>query len=481
MQAEAATAPKRDYKELCKALAPLINASPVDYKFAVETRCREYGKTFEQMDADIQSLVSASPLEIARRQQNKEEDYVIDVPDWPAPPAKEAFAGLVGGFCNLWDPHTEASLVALAVQFLVAYGHSIGNGAFFPVGADDHHTNEMLALVGPTSFARKGSSFNCVTYTFRKVLLDLGISIIDTTGLSSGEGLIHAVRDTSTSEDKKGNPVVIKGVTDKRLLVFEPEFASVLRRMKREGNTVSELIRQAWDDGNLGTMTRNNPLHATNAHISLVAHVTPSDLQLYLDYNNTMNGFANRFMFVATRREKSLSNPGRPSEVAIRAFVEKLAAAIEFGAKAGEMKRSPEAEAEWDIIYTKLNTPRTGRQHNAIAARAAAHVLRLSMIYALLEKSTVIEVCHQASALSMWEFSERTSRFVFGDSLGDKVAEKILELLREAPKGLTTREIFDKVAHSQRKQVPDALRLLIENEQILKEDLKPCGQRWFIK
>ena len=40
------------------------------------------------------------------------------------------------------------------------------------------------------------------------------------TGLSSGEGLIHSVRDPAGQDP---------GATDRRLLVIEPEFVSVLK------------------------------------------------------------------------------------------------------------------------------------------------------------------------------------------------------------------------------------------------------------
>ena len=62
------------------------------------------------------------------------------------------------------------------------------------------------------------------------------------------------------------------------------EFASVLRRMGRDGNTLSKTIRQGWDPGTLGTMTRNAALRATNVHISIITHVTPADLTDFLDY-----------------------------------------------------------------------------------------------------------------------------------------------------------------------------------------------------
>ncbi len=48
--------------------------------------------------------------------------------------------------------------------------------------------------------------------------------------------------------------------------------------MAREGNTLSAIIRQAWDTGNLQVKTRNNPNRATGAHISIIGHITKDEL-----------------------------------------------------------------------------------------------------------------------------------------------------------------------------------------------------------
>lgn len=61
-------------------------------------------------------------------------------------------------------------------------------------------------------------------------------------GLSSGEGLIWGVRDPIEKQEcirKKGKPVRYESVVadpgepDKRLLVYEPEFANVLKQTER--------------------------------------------------------------------------------------------------------------------------------------------------------------------------------------------------------------------------------------------------------
>jgi hypothetical protein len=61
----------------------------------------------------------------------------------------------------------------------------------------------------------------------------------------NGEGLIWSVRDPDT--DRRGREQA--GETDKRLLVFEAEFASVLKMVARDGNTLSPVVRCAAAPG----------------------------------------------------------------------------------------------------------------------------------------------------------------------------------------------------------------------------------------
>ena len=67
--------------------------------------------------------------------------------------------------------------------------------------------------------------------------------------LSSGEGIIYAIRDERREYvvDKQKNSgkfiVTDPGIEDKRLHVIVEEFAGALSCSKRDGNTLSSIIR----------------------------------------------------------------------------------------------------------------------------------------------------------------------------------------------------------------------------------------------
>jgi hypothetical protein len=83
-----------------------------------------------------------------------------------------------------------------------------------------------------------------------------------------------------------------EAASDKRRLVVEPEFAQVLKVLAREGNTLSAIVRQAWDGEPLQTIVRNDPLRATAAPIGVAGHITRSELPRYLTTTMLANGCA---------------------------------------------------------------------------------------------------------------------------------------------------------------------------------------------
>src|SRR5262249_11274104 len=141
-------------------------------------------------------------------------------------------------------------------------------------------------------------------------------------GLSSGEGLIERVRDRQTKFeiDKKTKQrvevEVDPGISDKRLLVIEEEFARPLRVMARPENILSSILRLAWDGRDLAVMTRKSPLYATAPHISIIGHITRYELRRELDDVSMANGFGNRLQFYCVQRKKHLPFGGNVDEEA---------------------------------------------------------------------------------------------------------------------------------------------------------------------
>ena len=368
---------------------------------------------------------------------------------WPAPPGEVAYSGLAGEIVRKIAPQTEADPAAILVQLLVMFGNAINRKAHWKVESDYHYGNLFCCLVGETGKGRKGTSKGRALQAFGELpASDDWAKMRITSGLSSGEGLIYAVRDPAYElhhVKQKGrvtdtqNVLKDPGVRDKRLLVVEPEFGRVLRVMEREGNTLSARLRESWDTGNLSNMTKGG-MRATGAHISIIGHVTRCELSKLLSDVDAANGLANRFLWVAVRRSKLLPLGGDPVDLSGRARL--VADAVGHGQKADEVPFDAEARSLWcDDLYARLTKGGPGLL-GAITNRAEAQVRRLALLYALLDFKEAVGLTHLLAAVALWEFSERSARWAFGESTGDRLADEVLDgLLASGERGLSATEI----------------------------------------
>jgi hypothetical protein len=388
--------------------------------------------------------------------------------EWPEPLAPEACIGPLADYVRAVEPMTESDPAAVLLQSLIMFGNIIGRTAFLPVEADCHFTNEFLVLVGETNGGRKGTSKGVARAAF--ALADQTWLTRWTSGLSSGEGLIWFVRDPIEKQERveeKGRPVryetVIadKGVEDKRAMVIEPEFVGVLKQTERQGNTLSAIVRQAWETGYIQTMTKNSPAKTTNAHISIVGHITEAELKKHLSEVETANGFANRFLWIVVRRSKFLPESPPVNAEAVKPALTAIASAVAFAKSQRQIHRDADAVALWRELYPVLERDRGGLA-GAMTARAAAHVVRLSLLYALTERSPVIRDRHLAAAVAVWEFTERSVAYLFGDSTGDGYADDALSLIRSCPAGIKRGDILNFFGrHVSSERLTQALRTLV--------------------
>lgn len=379
---------------------------------------------------------------------------------WPAPLAAAAFHGPLGEAVAIIEPHTEADPVAILAQGLLAFGSALGRCAQYQVEATRHYTNEFAVLVGSSSRARKGSSWDQVADLFGRVDESWSTQCI-ASGLSSGEGLIWRVRDAD-EEEEKDDGVAVEEATQKRLLTLEPEFASVLKVSKRQENTLSANLRNAWDGKPLETMTKNTPARASRAHISIVGHITREELLRNVDVTEVANGFLNRFMLFAVRSSKTLPFGGDLDPRDLERTVERLRAAISFGRRTGRVAFAGAARDAWPSAYASLRDGHHGLL-GAATARAEAHVVRLALLYALLDCSGTIERPHLDAALAVWRYSEASAAWIFGVSLGDPLADELWDALRPRPAGMSRTEIRDWFSRNKRKSDIDRALFLLRD------------------
>jgi hypothetical protein len=389
---------------------------------------------------------------VESKDDEEEEDPQFDVAPWPEPLAPAAFHGLAGDAVRAIDPHTEADPAGVLIMFLSSFGNMAGAGAHFMAEARRHPLRIWPLLTGETAKGRKGSAWSSLRHILEHVD-EQWLRNCTASGLSSGEGLVWAVRDPIVRQ-KKGKDgttesfVEDEGIQDKRLLTIEEEFSAVLKAAAREGNTVSDLLRRAWEHGDLRTMTKNSPAKATGAHVSVIGHITKPDLSRLLKESDALNGFGNRFLWLAVRRSKLLPEGGDLAGVNLSPLILRLRQALDFARTTTLLKRTEAARELWRTVYPVLTADRHGLV-GAILNRAEAQVMRLACAYAVLDRQSQVDVAHLEAALAVWDYCDRSARFIFGEALGDRLADRILDELRAVGRlGLTRSQLHELLARN---------------------------------
>lgn len=351
----------------------------------------------------------------------------------------DTYYGLAGDVVQAVGPYTEADPAAVLFGFLSAAGCYLGNTAYLMAGNTQHPGRIWPLLTGATASGAKGTAMAVVQQIIR--VTDREFATANrASGLSTSEGLIRRVRNGQGDDPNAKD--FDEGVADKRLIVWEPEFANVLSRSRREGNSLSATIRDAYDGVPLQTLVSNNPLHAEGHHIAIIAAITAQELVAKLTASDISNGFANRFLLVCSRRSKLLPDSGDVPWEILTDLANRLREAAKAASSIRQMHRTPGASALWADEYHRRfgSTPDEGPV-TTMSARWHAHSARMSVIYALLDGSDVITEKHVRAGLAAWDYAEQSTRYIFTDEASDPDLGRLTEYINGSEVGVSRKSI----------------------------------------
>ncbi len=244
--------------------------------------------------------------------------------------------------------------------------------------------------------------------------------------------------------------------------------------MTRQGNSLSKIIREAWDGSDLTNLVKNSPLAATGVHFSLIGHTTREELLRNLTSTEIANGFANRILWCMVRRSKLVPEGDPFPPELLTSYGARIAGIVEWARTIGEVKRDRLAKELWNGVYGPLSEGRPGLS-GMILNRSESQVLRLSLVYALLDRSNAITVSHLRAALAVWDCCESSVLFVFGDRTGSPVADRILDELK-AKGELTRDEVVNLFSRHKTDEVDRDLAMLLRIGKISMEQRSTGGR-----
>ncbi|MDP9223656.1 MAG: YfjI family protein, partial [Actinomycetota bacterium] len=331
-------------------------------------------------------------------------------------PNSAAFSGLAGDVVRAYEPLTEADPAAMLINTLVEFGSMVGPMSEARAGSAKHPPALFVALVGRSSRSRKGTSEREVSPLMAHVEEDwerrhrVG-------GFGSGEAFIeHAASEPGEA-----------------IYMVESELARVLVAASRDGSTASAVLRAAWDFSRLEHRVRKQKYEAPAAPVSLMAHITADELvdaRRGLHLVEAMNGFGNRVLWVHVDRRRIIPSPEPIPEGVRNHLVVRLRAALDAARAAGVVRRSPEAEELWVDLYGQMADDDPVGIVGALTARAEAQVLRLSLLYALIDGQSTITRPHLESAWEFWRYCRWSAQHLWvGSGSGDPDVDRVVGIL----------------------------------------------------
>jgi len=407
-------------------------------------------KAFSNLEALTKPISQKAAAQARKKPEPADDDFIEDTVIAPPKPTNAMFYGVVGELARIASQGTETNPVAAALAYLSFLGANSGRDTFLFINNTYHHPRLFTMHIGGTAAGGKGDSQQ-LTHRIRKHIELKHSGLLGQThggGLSSREGLAGLIHDGHGEN---------RAIDDKRLWVIEGEFANVLQQGRRDGNTLSTALRDAWDGSDIKPATKKLTTASSAPHIGIHANITPSELKGLSTSRDIHNGFFNRFLMIFSENIGLVAFPKPTPETVIEDLAAKTADIIRY-AKGGypasintlEMHLSEAARDCYETIYPLLKQRHDSDLITALLARRAPYTLRLAMLFALTDKTRVIEPKHLQAALAWVNYWIATIKYVFADQAVSPQmretrhhAEKILAFLRHHSEGAGLRELIN--------------------------------------
>lgn len=338
---------------------------------------------------------------------------------FPSPPAAEAYGGLLGEVVAFLAKDTDASEVGILASLLAFCGALMPARGYLHAY---HPSAPFFALVGKTGIGRKGTAM----YKARDALANvLGMDAVNRArlnGIASGEGLVKALLDRERDSLTYGNPTGV---------LFEEEYANFLAAAGREGSTLDQRMRAAFDGMSMAqrkaaeTVTVKEPYWLCG-----LVGITPKELQLKALAESFYSGSGNRWLWlpVIRRSRDSLDSapPVLPAELAepIRAgHLEaiRIPRLLDHDERVGRLLSQYDGFLREETIGIAADMSR----------RLGVIAFRIALIHASVERSDRVTVEHYRRGLALTEYARNGLPWTFGDAAGNRDAALLYRHLKD--------------------------------------------------
>jgi|SRR5882757_1269832 len=426
-----------------------MNAPPLDDVRVIPPKARNSAREAapDPTEADYPQQGYEPYLDLETPRDPRPESEAAEVWDSvipPPEPTKEMFYGVLGELAQQAANGTEVNPVAAMASAMTWLSAAMGRNRVIHVGDGWHHLRLFTLHVGRSYKGGKGMSKDLLM----RVAQEIGEAEPDLVpkdhsgGLSSREGLVVMIHD-GYKEGKEQIP----SIDDKRLFVIESEFANILAQAKREGNTLSSALRDAWDGNSLKPATKSSRIWASRPHIALHGSITPTELRDKMSAGEMTNGFANRFLVFWAERRGSIPFPARTNDTTVFMYAGKFTSIIRHGlcgyphdGVQRYITLSQQARAYFAKIYGQYSNAHPGGEMiSGLLQRRAPMALRIAGLFAMTDRLDQINVDHLTAAAAWMDYYAQSVHMVFGPQTNQEQeikrsedAQRLLNYLRSA-------------------------------------------------
>ena len=415
-----------------------VNLSNKKNKTEKINKSKQAGKKWLRSKKTNQSTHSAqknSSLKVQSHDEDKEHHFNTPptIPENPFPPRLKHAVEIA---CY----QTEAHPMAVALHYIIYFSSHIGQQRYIYVGNERHYLNVYAILIGRSGKV-KGTADSQVRIIEKKAT-DLLINKYNYTpprkisGLSTGEGLIESIKDPGDSDENDVSRL------DKRISITESEYANVLTQDQRGGNTLSVVLRDAYDGKTLSNITVTARI-ASNPQINIIGHITPGELKNHKSFFlQSANGALNRNLIFFARREQTFSIPRQYTPEETKKLSEWLAECIyrardktlsdnyqdENQGKEIVVSDAAKAVIDSEYHYREADQDAMPELLANMVARHRVFIWRLSAILALLDGTDTVEAEHVHQAYKWLDYSLASIRYILSTAVQEAEQDRIMNL-----------------------------------------------------
>jgi hypothetical protein len=353
---------------------------------------------------------------------------ILGAPDsgqFPQPPSRAAFGGLVGELVAELATGTDASEVAMLGSLLAFLGVLYPATGHF---GRSQSTALFVGLVGPSTEGRKGTAMERAEVAVSQCIGQSVVANIMFDGVNSGEGLVSALE----TRQKMFRNEPVSG------LMYEEEFATLLAAQSRDNSTLDPRMRAAWDGKALSNRKQASQQSIEPPYwVGALVSITPKELRDRAPRGAFTSGSFNRWLWLPViRRDIEVLDtpPDVPYQLRTRLSDSFHAAQQERPF----LRHTVEAQRMLADYSAHLLRAAVGMERD-LSARLVPIALRVGMVHAMVEGQREVTRDHVARGIALTDYARSGIHWVFGMSAGDPITTLLLRTLMEDEAGVITK------------------------------------------